>query len=89
MLKVVLDTNVIVSGIITDHGVPFDILEKWRKGEFLLVLSKPILKEIERVLNYPKIKKKRHLTKETIQNVLVVLRKYSLTTPADTKLKLS
>ena len=83
MLNAVLDTNVIVSGTITDHGAPFDVLEKWRNGEFVLVVSEPILQEVDRVLHYPKIKGKRHLTEGNIRNVLGLLRKYGIATPAD------
>lgn len=54
MLRVVLDTNVIISGVITNHGVPFQILKSWEKGDFALIISQPILQEIERVLHYPK-----------------------------------
>ena len=46
-------------------------------------MSEPILEEIERVLHYPKIKKKRHLTEGNIRNILKLLRKYSMSTPAD------
>lgn len=83
MLRVVLDTNVIVSGVITDHGAPFRILQRWRGGEFVVITSKPILQEVERVLHYPKIKRKRHLTEENIRNVMELLRKYGIVTPAD------
>jgi len=83
MLKVVLDTNVIVSGAITDHGAAFQALRKWEENEFILVVSEPILEEIERVLHYPKIKKKRHLSEERIRNILALLKKYSMSTPAD------
>jgi len=57
MLRAVLDTNVIVSGVITNNGIPFEILRKWENGEFVLVVSKLILEEINKVLHYPKIKK--------------------------------
>jgi len=58
MLKVVLDTNVIISGVITDHGDPSNILKKWINGEFVIIVSEPILQEIDKVLHYPKIGKK-------------------------------
>lgn len=83
MLRVVLDTNVIISGVITDHGAPFQVLQRWRNSEFALITSEPILKEVERVLNYPKIKRKRRFTEENIRNVIELLRKYGIAAPAD------
>jgi len=87
MLKVVLDTNVIVSGVITDSGAPFDIIRRWRNGEFAIVVSEPILQEIDKVLHYPKIKNKRRLTDQNIGNVLKQLRNYSINTPSDVNLE--
>lgn len=87
MLKVVLDTNVIVRATITDHGVSFNVLRKWRNGEFGLITSEPILEEVEKVLHYPKIKKKRQLTEKNIKDILERLRKYSFTTPALIKIE--
>ena len=43
-MKVVLDTNVFVSGIFF-AGVPGQVLEAWRDGKVLLVLSAEIFEE--------------------------------------------
>jgi len=84
MLRVVLDTNVIVSGVIADQGVPFQILKSWEKGELVVIVSEPILQEVDQVLRYPRIKDKRHLTERDIRNVLRSLRRNGLSTPAET-----
>lgn len=47
-MKVVLDTNVFVSGVFFS-GPPFQILEAWRNGEIQLVVSPEILDEYRRV----------------------------------------
>jgi len=47
-VKVLLDTNVLVSGIFFG-GVPGRILEAWRQGRIQLVLSAEILGEYQRV----------------------------------------
>lgn len=83
MLRVVLDTNVIISGAITDHGAPFHILKNWENGDFILIVSEPILQEVERVFHYPRIKVKRHLTDRDIENMLRLLRTYSINVPGD------
>jgi uncharacterized protein len=83
MLKTVLDTNIIVSGTISSSGAPFEILEAWRKRRFALVTSSPILKEVERVFAYPKIKKAYGLDPKTIEGILTGLVKYSVVTPGE------
>ncbi len=87
MLRVVLDINVIVSGTISNHGAPFQILEGWRRGEFIAIVSEPILQEIERVFHYPRIKDRRHLTDQDIETVLQLLRRYGLNAPAELRIK--
>jgi putative PIN family toxin of toxin-antitoxin system len=47
-VKVVLDTNVFVSGVFFS-GPPYQILEAWRGGELELVMSTDILDEYRRV----------------------------------------
>ena len=47
-LKVVMDTNVFISGIFFS-GAPYQVLRAWRSGEFELVVSQEILEEYKRV----------------------------------------
>ena len=47
-LKVVMDTNVFVSGVFFS-GPPYEILKAWQEGEFELVVSQEILDEYRRV----------------------------------------
>ncbi len=47
-LKVVMDTNVFVSGVFFS-GPPYQILKAWQSGEFELVVSPEILEEYRRV----------------------------------------
>jgi len=47
-LKVVMDTNVFVSGVFFS-GPPYQILRAWQSGEFELVVSQEILDEYRRV----------------------------------------
>lgn len=48
-MKIVVDTNVFVSGIFW-RGAPFKVLEAWKRGQFRLVVSPPILAEYWRVV---------------------------------------
>jgi len=59
-VKVVLDTNVFVSGVFF-RGPPHEILEAWRDGKIQLLLSPAILDEYQRVMRelavqFPEIK---------------------------------
>jgi putative PIN family toxin of toxin-antitoxin system len=53
MLKVVLDTNILISAILFG-GKPRQILEKAIRGEIRLCLSEPILEELKGVLQRSK-----------------------------------
>ncbi len=49
-LRVVLDTNVLVSGLAYPASIPGRIVGTWRQGGLILVLSRYILEELVRVL---------------------------------------
>jgi len=50
MLKAVIDTTVWISGVFW-HGLPNEILELWKAGDFEIIVSEAILEEIERKLH--------------------------------------
>lgn len=54
-MKVVLDTNVLVSGILTPGGVCHRILELVRDGILVPCVDGRILEEYEAVFRYPKL----------------------------------
>ncbi len=56
-MKVVLDTNVLVSGLMSPDGVPGQILAAWSEAQFEVVSSREQLAEIARVLAYPKVRR--------------------------------
>ncbi|MBC8216893.1 MAG: putative toxin-antitoxin system toxin component, PIN family [Planctomycetes bacterium] len=53
-MKVVLDTNVVVSGLISPFGNPADILRMVSSGEIQLCFDARILMEYKEVLRRPK-----------------------------------
>lgn len=55
-MKAVLDTNVIVSAVLSSHGAPAALLRAWVEGAFELIASPLLLEELERVLAYPKLR---------------------------------
>ena len=55
MIRVVLDANVLVSGVIASSSPPAEILDAWRQERFQPVVSPAIVEEIDRVLRYPRV----------------------------------
>ena len=56
MIRAVLDANVLVSSLISPAGPPGQILDAWLEGRFRLFVSAPILEELRRILQYPRIR---------------------------------
>ena len=55
-MRVVLDTNVLLSALISPHGAPDIIYQAWRAGRFELITSTAQLDELRRVSRYPKLR---------------------------------
>lgn len=54
-MRVVLDTNILFSALISPHGPPESIYRAWRAARFTLVTSRVQLEEIRRASRYPKL----------------------------------
>lgn len=70
-LRVVLDTNVLLSGIAYPASVPGKILAAWRHGSVDVLLSDYILGELRRVL--PRLMHRHGLTMAEIEDLVDVL----------------
>ena len=55
-MRVVLDSNVLLSALISPHGAPDAIYRAWRAARFEIVTSKTQLDELRRASRYPKFK---------------------------------
>ncbi len=73
MYRVVIDTNLIISGTATTNTIPYHLLEKWRKGEFILVTSPQIIEEVKEVFERPAIRKYFCLEDKDIKEVVEML----------------
>ncbi len=78
MHKVVIDTNVLISGIIQRSGFPFKVVKMWEDETLVLVTSSSTIEEAGRVLNYPKIRERYKLTDEDINRTITNLLRYSI-----------
>ncbi len=81
MLRVVIDTNVIVSGIISRKGAPAEILNAWRERHFLLLISPAIVAEVRSVLGYPRIREKYTLSDQEIDQMISLLEHDAMLVP--------
>jgi putative PIN family toxin of toxin-antitoxin system len=77
-MRVVLDTNVIVSALLSPHGVPSQIFHYWELLYFDLLVSEKSLDELMRVMEYPKIRKRLRSTDEEQAQFVDFLREKAL-----------
>ncbi len=73
MNRVVIDTNVVVSGVLVDEGLPASILDLAANKKILMIVSENILAEYEEVLRRPHFK----IALARIKQVLSTIRKTS------------
>lgn len=57
MIWAVLDTNVLVSGFGWPESVPAGIVDHALRGDYLIVTSRALLRELSRALRYPKLRR--------------------------------
>jgi putative PIN family toxin of toxin-antitoxin system len=71
--RLVIDTNVFVSGLISGAGAPALILRAVRDKRALHLVSDPIVEEYLRVLDYPRIRKFKNITDAFIADIAAYL----------------
>ncbi len=84
MIRVVLDTNVFVSALLTPDSLPARILELILEGNLRLVISPGIIQELISVFRYPMTKKslkKHRLTDEEVADAIFKILKIATITP--------
>jgi uncharacterized protein len=57
-MRVVLDTNVLISALLLESSLPALLVTHWRQGRFELLTAPPQLEELNRVTRYPKIRER-------------------------------
>jgi putative PIN family toxin of toxin-antitoxin system len=70
-LRVVLDTNVLVSGLAYPGSIPGQIVAAWRQGAIEVVVSRYILDEVARVL--PRLHHRLHWDDADFTDLLEIL----------------
>lgn len=84
MTRIVIDTNILVSAMLTSKGNPAKILKHVLEGKLNLIISTAILEETQRVLRYPrlvKLMKKNKITMKEVYDFLGKMSKVAVITP--------
>jgi len=84
MTRIVIDTNILVSAILTPEGNPAKILKLVLEGKLNLIISPAILEETLQVFNYPKLVKlleKNKITPAEVGGFLNKMSKIAVITP--------
>ena len=76
-MRIVLDANVYVSSLLTQHGNAKKIIDLFEEKKFELLVSEPILEELKRVLGYPHIAKIHKKNAQDIEEYIESLRESS------------
>jgi putative PIN family toxin of toxin-antitoxin system len=86
MVRLVLDVNVLVSAVISVGGNPGKTLDLWEQEQFDLIVSPPILEELEHVIHYPRIQQKYRLPEEYVEKFLGLIGNQAIVTNPSKKL---
>lgn len=73
-MKVVVDTNVLISAFLSPDGVSARIFKQLEQEAFELLVSEPILAEYEKVLRYDRVRQRHKLSDEQIKRAVEDLR---------------
>ena len=83
MLRAVLDTNVLVSGLLVKQGQPARIVDAWRERKFLPAISAPLIAEVRSTLSYPRIRRKYPITDQDVAALIALLEQDALLVPGE------
>lgn len=77
-MRVVLDSNIYISSLISQKGNPYTIFQRWQAKEFDILISRPIIEEILRVSSYQRIIKKYPGVEEERPNLIASIKKHGI-----------
>lgn len=73
-MRIVVDTNVLVSRFLSPTGPPAQILDRWERQAFELVVSEPILTEYRRALLYQRVAHRHGMSVREVDQVIQEIR---------------
>ncbi|MGH7102013.1 MAG: putative toxin-antitoxin system toxin component, PIN family [Acetobacteraceae bacterium] len=75
-MRLVIDTNVLISALLASSSLPAHLITMWREGRFGLLTSAAQLDELVRVTRYPKLRE--HLTPALAGRLINELREIAI-----------
>lgn len=81
MLRVVLDTSVLVSTVLSPMGVPAQVFMAWRAHCYSLFTTPAILRELVETLERPRIRRRYPVTDAKVDEILQILRELAAFVP--------
>lgn len=69
-MVIVLDTNVIISALLSSEGRPAEIIRRWEESALEVVISPALLVELRRALNYPRVRKHLQAPQKTVTSLI-------------------
>lgn len=78
-IRVTPDTNVLVSGVLTNRGPAGAIVAAWVEGTIDFVIGPEVLRELKNVLERPRIRERYHVPTDTKEALVGMLQKFSVT----------
>lgn len=88
-LKVVVDTNILVSSLICERGNPALLINAFKNNEFELISSSQLMDEFIEVIERPHIRQKYKLTDEEIKDFIEYIYRKATMVPGIYKVKRS
>ena len=77
-MRIVIDTNVIISGFISPTGTPARIIDLWVEGNLQVILSSAIMEEYSIVFRYPQTQRYHRMSSEEITQTLERFRRIAV-----------
>lgn len=72
-LRFVLDTNVLISGMLSNAGPPRQLIDAWIENQYTMITSRYQIAELHHVLTYPRIVRRVRMTEAELAAILHVL----------------
>jgi len=83
MLRLVLDTNILISATIEQAGASSKILNAWKQDQVTLITSPVLISEFKEVLKRPRIRKYQWMSPEEVDSLVDLLTKAATQTSGE------
>lgn len=77
-MRIVIDTNVLVSAFLSSHGSPAEVFREYERGSFDLLVTEPILTEYQQALKYPKVQAHHQMSHAEVASVIETFRRAAI-----------